>query len=80
MSDWQETRKRGACFGKHELLAVFFPDESCTDDERAWCNEQADEICGYCEITDECKAQLRGTRWLRGTWGGIHEQDRRSYR
>jgi WhiB family redox-sensing transcriptional regulator len=62
--DWQQ---EGLCRGVEP--EVFFP----VAEEDAW---RAKEICGMCDVREQCLAYSLQHRERYGVWGGVTEKER----
>lgn len=70
-ADW---RNEAACSGYPNSL--FFP----TSDAAKSQVERAKEVCGSCEVTEECLEYAFETNQRAGIWGGTTEDERKSLR
>ncbi|WP_127842517.1 WhiB family transcriptional regulator [Actinomyces wuliandei] len=72
--EWQY---RGACLGMDS--AVFFHPDGERGSSRRKRDDGAKAICQRCPVINECREHALRTHEPYGVWGGMSEDERRSY-
>jgi WhiB family redox-sensing transcriptional regulator len=76
--DWSTTwRFLAACRGEDSSL-FFAPSYFERREEKNERERKAKEICGRCQVIDDCLEYALKTRESHGVWGGMNEQERRA--
>ena len=72
--EWQHS---GACMGMDS--ALFFHPEGERGSSRRRRDEDAKNVCRTCPVIDSCRAHALATHEPYGVWGGMTEDERRTW-
>lgn len=73
-AEWSDM---AACRGIENLL-FFSPDVMESKEVRSRRERQAKQLCGECEVREECLRTALAQRESYGIWGGLTEVERRA--
>ena len=77
ISSLWEWQYKGACLGMDSSL--FFHPEGERGAPRRRRDEGAKLVCANCPVIEECREHALRTREPYGVWGGMTEEERRTY-